>query len=175
MFKKFLKIFLIIIIIIILILIINFIRNNIIINKLHNLRQETLNNNQNYHIVESVVMSTEYLQRDEYLRKDDKYYYEHYCYNNLESQSNNEFLLPSLITSPISTSRLFTIIKERSNDYIVYDEYIFIYDKNTGLLKKFIIPDKLNFITITSYTYEFDTVTDEDVEKPIMNISKNIK
>lgn len=167
--KRFLKIFIIIILILIIIFFINFIRNYIIFNNLSKLGNSTLNSNDNYHIVESVVFSTDYLQKDEYWRKENKYFQEHYYYNDLENQSNNEFVCPYVLIDELTPKpELFTIIRKVDDDYIIHtSRRTFKYDKNTGLLKNVISNLNDTIITVTSYTYEFNTVTDADVDKQI--------
>lgn len=175
--KRFLKIFIIIIFILIIIFFINFIRNVIIINNLSKLGKSILNNNENYHIVESVVSSVDYLQKDEYWRKGNKYFREHYYYNDLENQSNMETIRPNiLIDDFISKPNLFTVIRKVGDDYIIFTNRLtFKYDANTGLLKNMITNLNDTIIYINSYACEFNTVTDADVDKPITITYENTK
>lgn len=98
-------------------------------------------------------------------------------YNYLETENIGEFII-NLFTSHISSVKCnnkdcYKIDNFKSPDVLYPEQGLCIYvDKTTGLLVRVEKGEQIGneiFTTITDYTYEFNTVKDEDLKEPNIN------
>ncbi len=192
--KKIKIILLIILVICLLIFIINFIRNSTIINNITHKNQEIFSS-QNVYIEEKTYIHSELNTVNKIYHKDGVYKIDTYDSNNAlqstsyknenngetktlyffeepsESDDFNQELIDSLnINFNLLNNYLAKYIKKVNNTYLLND--------NSGVLEYYYNKDNFNLERIVNNTqdtnseiilnYEFDIVTDEDIQRPIL-------
>lgn len=192
--KKIKIILLIILVICLLIFIINFIRNSTIINNITHKNQEIFSS-QNVYIEEKTYIHSELNTVNKIYHKDGVYKIDTYDSNNAlqstsyknenngetktlyffeepsESDDFNQELIDSLnINFNLLNNYLAKYIKKVNNTYLLND--------NSGVLEYYYNKDNFNLERIVNNTqdtnseiilnYEFDIVTDEDIQLPIL-------
>lgn len=192
--KKIKIILLIILVICLLIFIINFIRNSTIINNITHKNQEIFSS-QNVYIEEKTYIHSELNTVNKIYHKDGVYKIDTYDSNNAlqstsyknenngetktlyffeepsESDDFNQELIDSLnINFNLLNNYLAKYIKKVNNTYLLND--------NSGVLEYYYNKDNFNLERIVNNTqdtnseiilnYEFDMVTDEDIQLPIL-------
>lgn len=192
--KKIKIILLIILVICLLIFIINFIRNSTIINNISHKNQEIFSS-QNVYIEEKTYIHSELNTVNKIYHKDGVYKIDTYDSNNAlqstsyknenngetktlyffeepsESDDFNQELIDSLnINFNLLNNYLAKYIKKVNNTYLLND--------NSGVLEYYYNKDNFNLERIVNNTqdtnseiilnYEFDIVTDEDIQRPIL-------
>lgn len=192
--KKIKIILLIILVICLLIFIINFIRNSTIINNITHKNQEIFSS-QNIYIEEKTYIHSELNTVNKIYHKDGVYKIDTYDSNNAlqstsyknenngetktlyffeepsESDDFNQELIDSLnINFNLLNNYLAKYIKKVNNTYLLND--------NSGVLEYYYNKDNFNLERIVNNTqdtnseiilnYEFDIVTDEDIQRPIL-------
>lgn len=191
--KKIKIILLIILVICLLIFIINFIRNSTIINNITHKNQEIFSS-QNVYIEEKTYIHSELNTVNKIYHKDGVYKIDTYDSNNAlqstsyknenngetktlyffeepyESDNFNQELIDSLNINFSLNNYLAKYIKKVNNTYLIND--------NSGVLEYYYNKDNFNLERIVNNTqdtnseiilnYEFDMVTDEDIQLPIL-------
>lgn len=192
--KKIKIILLIILVICLLIFIINFIRNSTIINNITHKNQEIFSS-KNVYIEEKTYIHSELNTVNKIYHKDGVYKIDTYDSNNAlqstsyknenngetktlyffeepsESDDFNQELIDSLnINFNLLNNYLAKYIKKVNNTYLLND--------NSGVLEYYYNKDNFNLERIVNNTqdtnseiilnYEFDIVTDEDIQRPIL-------
>lgn len=192
--KKIKIILLIILVICLLIFIINFIRNSTIINNITHKNQEIFSS-QNVYIEEKTYIHSELNTVNKIYHKDGVYKIDTYDSDNAlqstsyknenngetktlyffeepyESDNFNQELIDSLnINFNLLNNYLAKYIKKVNNTYLIND--------NSGVLEYYYNKDNFNLERIVNNTqdtnseiilnYEFDIVTDEDIQRPIL-------
>lgn len=191
--KKIKIILLIILVICLLIFIINFIRNSTIINNITHKNQEIFSS-QNVYIEEKTYIHSELNTVNKIYHKDGVYKIDTYDSNNAlqstsyknenngetktlyffeepsESDDFNQELIDSLNINFSLNNYLAKYIKKVNNTYLIND--------NSGVLEYYYNKDNFNLERIVNNTqdtnseiilnYEFDMVTDEDIQLPIL-------
>ena len=191
--KKIKIILLIILVICLLIFIINFIRNSTIINNITHKNQEIFSS-QNVYIEEKTYIHSELNTVNKIYHKDGVYKIDTYDSDNAlqstsyknenngetktlyffeepyESDNFNQELIDSLNINFSLNNYLAKYIKKVNNTYLIND--------NSGVLEYYYNKDNFNLERIVNNTqdtnseiilnYEFDMVTDEDIQLPIL-------
>ena len=191
--KKIKIILLIILVICLLIFIINFIRNSTIINNITHKNQEIFSS-QNIYIEEKTYIHSELNTVNKIYHKDGVYKIDTYDSDNAlqstsyknenngetktlyffeepyESDNFNQELIDSLNINFSLNNYLAKYIKKVNNTYLIND--------NSGVLEYYYNKDNFNLERIVNNTqdtnseiilnYEFDMVTDEDIQLPIL-------
>ena len=191
--KKIKIILLIILVICLLIFIINFIRNSTIINNITHKNQEIFSS-QNVYIEEKTYIHSELNTVNKIYHKDGVYKIDTYDSDNAlqstsyknenngetktlyffeepyESDNFNQELIDSLNINFSLNNYLAKYIKKVNNTYLIND--------NSGVLEYYYNKDNFNLERIVNNTqdtnseiilnYEFDIVTDEDIQRPIL-------
>lgn len=189
--KKFLKIVCIIVVILVILVWANYLRNNSIIKKIISNGNESFNDEvKNFHITDTTTDSDNYNTSIEVYRKDNIYYIETYEDSKItkkewkdyvtgekiafytdgtEAEFNDEYIntLSSIhMSKDFDVGSLFLkFINTEENCYVIKcdNNITYKYEKNSGLLKE-VISGNMGYVE--KYSYEFNTVTDAEIQKP---------